>query len=591
MIGLIPKRPNRQGIPSNIRRVPGRSRGPSGIHLTALILDAPVAFGGSAVSLLELPMSTGSMCDVLAPALIRSGAAQVLIVRTGNDCAPCSPQTRCRVVRQEQLAEMLVRSEASDYLLVIEPRYWPAYGYELPYLLEQSRNYRGATHALAVGADAEMVREKIDFDRNGVIKRVQRLYTRMSWPDTSRAKVFCSIVPASSAAEARWRCLSELRSELLKHACFSQDLPVTCDCYDLANQADVLSLSEQRTSQMARGPLPEGYARRGSNVIVGRECRIHPSVRLIPPVIMQDGVTVDEKATIIGPTLLGRHSHVGRSALVARCVVAGETAVAPGEYLWKQVVLPDRRPGRENYEPTAAESLSSFSADHESTPDSEERARAAPGHRWQLAIKRAIDMALAFVTLPLLAPIFLALAVLIKCTSRGPVFFAHPREGRNGREFPCLKFRSMVADADAQQRNLSASNEVDGPQFKLNDDPRRTSVGPWLRRTNFDELPQLINVLLGHMSLVGPRPSPFRENQICLSWRRARLTVRPGITGVWQLCRGDHPAGDFPQWIHYDLLYVKHFSIWLDLKILFYTLVTLGGRRRVPLSRLIREEH
>jgi lipopolysaccharide/colanic/teichoic acid biosynthesis glycosyltransferase len=182
-------------------------------------------------------------------------------------------------------------------------------------------------------------------------------------------------------------------------------------------------------------------------------------------------------------------------------------------------------------------------------------------------------------------------AILIKLDSRGPVLFSHRRERHGGSEFPCWKFRTMVADAHAQQRELYRQNEVDGPQFKLRHDPRVTRVGRYLRMTNMDELPQLVNVLVGHMSLVGPRPSPFRENQICVSWRRARLSVRPGITGLWQICRDERCGGDFHQWIYYDLMYVRHFSLWLDAKLLAATLLTLGGRWTVPLSWIVPSEH
>jgi lipopolysaccharide/colanic/teichoic acid biosynthesis glycosyltransferase len=104
---------------------------------------------------------------------------------------------------------------------------------------------------------------------------------------------------------------------------------------------------------------------------------------------------------------------------------------------------------------------------------------------------------------------------------------------------------------------------------------------------SLDELPQLFNVLLGQMSLIGPRPSPFRENQCCVPWREARLSVRPGITGLWQVCRHNRPGGDFHQWIYFDLLYVQHMSFSLDLKILLATLVTRGGQSNVPVHRLI----
>jgi lipopolysaccharide/colanic/teichoic acid biosynthesis glycosyltransferase len=145
----------------------------------------------------------------------------------------------------------------------------------------------------------------------------------------------------------------------------------------------------------------------------------------------------------------------------------------------------------------------------------------------------------------------------------------------------------MRVGAHAAQRDLAAANQVDGPQFKMRVDPRVTRVGKWLRKTNLDELPQLVNVALGHMSLVGPRPSPFRENQTCVPWRDARLSVRPGITGLWQVCRHDREAGDFHQWIYYDIQYIRHQSLLVDLKILLATLWTGGGRTHVPLSWIV----
>ena len=148
----------------------------------------------------------------------------------------------------------------------------------------------------------------------------------------------------------------------------------------------------------------------------------------------------------------------------------------------------------------------------------------------------------------------------------------------------------MVDHAHARQRALYRQNALDGPQFKLDQDPRVTWLGKILRRTNIDELPQLLNVVGGQMSLVGPRPSPFRENQICVSWREARLSVRPGITGLWQVCRNDRRLGDFHQWIYFDTLYVRHQSLWLDLRILCATLLTLGGRWSVPLTWMIPAE-
>jgi lipopolysaccharide/colanic/teichoic acid biosynthesis glycosyltransferase len=200
--------------------------------------------------------------------------------------------------------------------------------------------------------------------------------------------------------------------------------------------------------------------------------------------------------------------------------------------------------------------------------------------RIHLILKRAFDFVASLLALVVLAIPMLVVAVILKLDSAGPVFFAHRREGRNGKEFPCVKFRTMTADAHRLQRKLYEANEVDGPQFKLKNDPRITRLGRLLRATNFDEIPQLFNVLVGHMSLVGPRPSPFRENQICVPWRQARLSVRPGITGLWQVCRDENRTeGDFHEWIYYDIEYVRGFSFWLDLRILVATVFALTGWR------------
>jgi lipopolysaccharide/colanic/teichoic acid biosynthesis glycosyltransferase len=163
------------------------------------------------------------------------------------------------------------------------------------------------------------------------------------------------------------------------------------------------------------------------------------------------------------------------------------------------------------------------------------------------------------------------IAMIIKSTSRGPVFFGHVRQGLHGKSFKCLKFRSMIIGADDLQRKLRIKNEVDGPQFKMEDDPRVTPIGKFLRDTYLDEIPQFLNVFLGQMSLMGPRPSPEAENSLCAYWRDARLSVRPGITGLWQVCRTRKTGNDFQEWVHYDSEYVRQLSFKLDLWIFWRT--------------------
>jgi len=193
--------------------------------------------------------------------------------------------------------------------------------------------------------------------------------------------------------------------------------------------------------------------------------------------------------------------------------------------------------------------------------------------------KRAFDVAFATAALCLALPLFPLVAAAILVEDGRPVFFAHRRETVGGREFPCLKFRSMRRDADAVKAKLALANQADGPQFFIEADPRVTRVGRILRKFHVDELPQFLNVLAGHMSIVGPRPSPYVENQFCPAWREARLSVRPGITGLWQVSRTRRRGLDFQEWIRFDLEYVARASWSLDLRIIARTIrrVLAGG--------------
>jgi len=188
----------------------------------------------------------------------------------------------------------------------------------------------------------------------------------------------------------------------------------------------------------------------------------------------------------------------------------------------------------------------------------------------QAAAKRLMDIVLAGSLLILLAPVLLIIVMLIKITSPGPVFFQQERLGLNKKRFHMIKFRSMVTDAEARMAEVEVLNEAEGPVFKIKDDPRITKVGKFLRKSSLDELPQLINVLRGEMSLVGPRPLTVRDYQgFNEDWHRRRFSIRPGITGLWQVSgRCDIP---FEQWMQLDMQYIDQWSLFLDLKVLLLT--------------------
>jgi lipopolysaccharide/colanic/teichoic acid biosynthesis glycosyltransferase len=186
--------------------------------------------------------------------------------------------------------------------------------------------------------------------------------------------------------------------------------------------------------------------------------------------------------------------------------------------------------------------------------------------------KRLIDIVCSVLFLILLSPIFLLIIIAIELTDRGPAFFVQTRLGYHGRPFRYLKFRTMFVGADKISQDgylRMLTNEVDGPVFKITDDPRVTRVGRFLRRTSLDELPQLINVLKGDMSLVGPRPPIAYEVHAYKSWHLLRLSCRPGITGLWQVQRGKKLT--FEEMVQLDLTYIKNLSILEDLRILVET--------------------
>jgi exopolysaccharide biosynthesis polyprenyl glycosylphosphotransferase len=185
-------------------------------------------------------------------------------------------------------------------------------------------------------------------------------------------------------------------------------------------------------------------------------------------------------------------------------------------------------------------------------------------------IKRGIDILGGAIGLALFSPLIGAVALAIRVDSKGPAFFRQERLGEKECPFEVIKFRSMRVGAEAEQENLLALNEADGPLFKIRDDPRLTRVGRWIRRTSLDELPQFVNVLRGEMSLVGPRPPLASEVAKYQGWQRKRLSVKPGITGLWQVSGRSDLA--FDEMCLLDIYYVENWSLWLDVRIILRTI-------------------
>jgi exopolysaccharide biosynthesis polyprenyl glycosylphosphotransferase len=197
------------------------------------------------------------------------------------------------------------------------------------------------------------------------------------------------------------------------------------------------------------------------------------------------------------------------------------------------------------------------------------------GFEW--VVKRAFDIVVSVLVAVLLLPLWLLIALAVKVGSRGPVFFVDRRIGVGEREFGMLKFRTMVAGAEDLQPDLEESNEAEGALFKIRDDPRVTGVGRLLRRLSLDEIPQIVNVLKGEMSLVGPRPLPLRDYALLEDWHRARYAVLPGMTGLWQI--SGRSGLTFDDLVRLDFTYIENWSIWLDITIIARTIPAVLMRR------------
>jgi len=340
------------------------------------------------------------------------------------------------------------------------------------------------------------------------------------------------------------------------------------------------------------GPVPRnGHFGREirEEVWAGPDVEIDPGALVVGPVVLGPKCRISSGAQVIGPAALGAGVSVGRSAVVREsilwpdsrvvdearvdyCVVGDGCVIPKGQRVKASVVL-DWKERSERLDFIARMDDQGGRTLIHRHGKIRQASRPSLRHRCFLAAKRMLDIVVSFSALLITAPLFLLVALAIKADSRGTAFFNQKRCGYRGRSFTMYKFRTMGHNAEQLQRQLAKYKDVDGPTFKVFGDPRVTRVGRILRRTSLDELPQLINVLRGEMSLVGPRPLILEEMRCAPNWRDIRLQVKPGMTGLWQVTgRG---SVTFEDWVRCDTMYVKQQSMLLDLKILLRTFVVV----------------
>jgi len=434
------------------------------------------------------------------------------------------------------------------------------------------------TQVIALNVDPELTafREKIRITSQNNIAGFRRLYTdtarytpvKTDWPHHLfiKADIFRELTQEGSLPLGFSEVLARCREKSITY----RSVSLAGTVLDLTTEADLLTFLYRRINS-----IWPSHTRGYMTLSDTNNTELSHNVRLMGKVIVGQNVRIHQGATVIGPTIIGDNVEIQQDALVKAAVVGTGQTVSQGRYIQHRILTNNIRVNNED---------STLQTENKIFPFHQQKVwafsfgnyRDRNFHKWPTlsysgCFKRIFDIAAALTLLILFAPIMPILALAIKLTSPGPIFFKDKRQGLYGREFDCLKFRTMITGAEDIQNILRQISQVDGPQFKMEDDPRVSTVGKFLRETCLDEIPQFINVLWGQMSLVGPRPSPVSENSLCPPWRDARLSVRPGITGLWQICRTRREGQDFQEWIYFDTKYVKNLSFKLDLWICWQT--------------------
>lgn len=539
---------------------------------------------GRSASLLLSPLGTRTVIEHLGTWVEPITERAPIVLSTANfdpayDQWIAAAYPRARVLKgAEAVSDAVAAFELSDVLLVIDPRCLPVASGPLASLVEHyAEDPRVCQHLVAFESALAGTQERVSFDSSGQVRKIDRHYDQVTWPFI--AGVAASLVPVASGILVDGvvpATLMHLRQILAGRGIPSRDFAVPGGVLDLTEEAGLLGANEYFVRLAVDAPsAPDTPV-----VYVGAGHRVHPTARLTGPVVVHPDAEIGEHAMVLGPAVIGPGATISAKAIIAHATVGSDCNVPANSVVrnavWVGRLSSTAKEGSSH--PSYQDRLARQLTDVRSQVPDTAAARYPVARGAYLYLKRAFDFSVAALGLIALSPVLLVVAAAVRLGSKGPIFYGDEREGVGGRAFRCWKFRTMGVGAHAAQMNLQSLDKMDGPHFKIDRDPRVTRVGGLLRTLNLDELPQLFNVLVGEMSLVGPRPSPFRENQVCVPWREARLSVRPGITGFWQVCRHDRSSGDFHQWIEYDLLYVQNISLGLDARILAATLLTLGGK-------------
>ena len=443
---------------------------------------------------------------------------------------------------------------------------------------------RGATATVGVLAvrEAPWEMERVEFDGDQRVKTIHRLHPAQERRSTLRpaglylfqSEVLQGIPPAR---------YFDLKEQLFA-SLYQQGAPMWIWVIP-GYSSTITSIGDFFTANLdilnGRVPMPDqGKTQNPSDD--NDKVQVSASAKVFAPAVLGSGSRIGAETIILGPSAIGSHCEIEPGVVINECVILNNARISQGAYLHRCVISDAGVISNWTNLHEMAVMQSLASPKEQTVCSLWEQAPRHPGKvvgslEWQThtepscqKVKRCLDVIVAILGLIITAPFMLIIALAIKLDSPGPIIFRQERCGLRGRNFTIYKFRTMVENSEDLKLGLQDLNEVDGPMFKIILDPRTTRVGRILRDTFLDELPQLYNVLKGDMSLVGPRPLSLEEMRYNPKWRDARLSMRPGMSGLWQV--EAHSKVFFNDWLVNDLEYVQQCSLGLDLKILLKTM-------------------
>jgi lipopolysaccharide/colanic/teichoic acid biosynthesis glycosyltransferase len=428
-------------------------------------------------------------------------------------------------------AEAFTPQKGRDLFMLVEPRQCALFDHAV---LANSLSWnRAPLSRIKVFPTSQPYRERVIENDKGDLLRIDRDYRNLKSRSTRVLMTRrASVAQIWSESENRRKAWTDLRRFV--------DWTRT-DHYSIEGYTSTCGTSD--TARELITELTKIWSE--PDLVLNGLVQIRPGIWGIP------GTDIDQVDHLLPPVWVGRNAH-----MKSRSVVIGPTIIEDDTETNAQV----------------PSGLKMLEIDEILRSSNREASQEADEISLYSLTKRSIDVVISLCVILILLPLIMVVGISVMVNDGRPVFFGHVRQSRGGRNFKCWKFRTMLRNAESMVGDLSEKNIADGPQVFIKNDPRITKVGRLLRRFHIDEMPQFWNVLVGDMSLVGPRPSPEKENQFCPAWRDARLSVRPGITGLWQVERTRAPGMDFQEWIKYDIEYVNRASLLLDARICFKTL-------------------